>query len=133
MTKNFSEIAEEACNCDEMIKAVEKHTKALKRELETIRNKKLEATIHKNPLAAAAADAAASAAASTGQSQASSDIGSGASNTQTQVRNPPQSITKGRPKKTRYKSGLEIQANHKKPEPKKTRKSSASASGNEQQ
>ena len=109
-----------------MIKAVEKHTKALKRELEAIRNRNLEAAIHKNPLAAAAA-------ASTGPSQASSDIGSGASNTQTQVRNPPQSITKGRPKKTRYKSGLEIQANHKKPEPKKTKTAVASASGNEQQ
>src|SRR3954467_2011059 len=102
-----------------MSKVVEKHTKALKRELEIIRNRKLEAAIHKNPLVAAAA---ASAAASTGPSQASSDIGSGASNTQTQVRNPPQSITKGRPKKIRYKYGLEIQANHKKPEPKKTRR-----------
>lgn len=52
---------------------------------------------------------------STGPSTENLEVGSGASNTQTQVKNPPRSITKGRPKQVRYKSGLDIQSKHKKP------------------
>ena len=43
-----------------------------------------------------------------------SDDGPVDEGTQTKARNPPRSITKGRPKEIRYKSGLEIQAKHKK-------------------
>lgn len=108
MSRNFADIADDACKCDEMSRAVDRHTKALKRELEAIKKRKAEEALHRFPKTKTAA------AESTGPSTDNSEVGSGASNTHTQVRNPPRSVTKGRPKEIRIKSGLEIQAKHKK-------------------
>ena len=107
LTKNYAELIDEACKSDETTRVAEKHRKAPKRELDEIKRKAEEA-LHRFPRASSVPS-------STGPSAENSEVGSRTASTQTQVRNPPCSITKGRPKEVRYKSGLEIQAKHKKP------------------
>ena len=85
----------------------EKHRKALKRELDDIKKRKAEEALHKFPRTSSVPS-------SMGPSSENSEVGSGIASPQTHVRNPPCSITKGRPKEVRYKSRLEIQAKHKK-------------------
>ena len=85
----------------------EKHRKALKRELDEIKKRKAGEALDRLPRISSMHS-------STGPSSENSEVGSGTASTQTQVRNPPRSITKGHPKEIRYKSGLEIQAKHKK-------------------
>ena len=85
----------------------EKHRKALKRELDEIKKRKAEEALHGFPRTSSVSS-------STGPSSENSKVGSRTASTQTQVKNPPRSITKGRPKEVRYKSGLEIQGKHKK-------------------
>uniref|UniRef100_M8B6R9 Uncharacterized protein n=1 Tax=Aegilops tauschii TaxID=37682 RepID=M8B6R9_AEGTA len=108
LTKNYVELIDEACKSDETARVAEKHRKALKRELDEIKKRKAEEALHRFPRTSSVPS-------STGPSSENSEVGSGTASTQTQVRNPPRSITKGRPKEIRYKSGLEIQAKHKKP------------------
>ncbi|XP_073360924.1 protein FAR1-RELATED SEQUENCE 5-like [Aegilops tauschii subsp. strangulata] len=108
LTKNYAELIDEACKSDETAKVAEKHRKALKRELHEIKKRKAEEALHRFPRTSSVPS-------STGPSSENSEVGSGTASTQIQVRNPPRSITKGRPKELRYKSGLEIQAKHKKP------------------
>ncbi|XP_020183234.1 protein FAR1-RELATED SEQUENCE 5-like [Aegilops tauschii subsp. strangulata] len=108
LTKNYAELIDEACKNDETAKVTEKHRKALKRELDEIKKRKAEEALHRFPRTSSVPS-------SIGPSSENSEVGSGTASTQTQVRNPPRSITKGRPKEIRYKSGLEIQAKHKKP------------------
>ena len=107
LTRNYAELIDNACKIDEKSRAAEKHRKALKRELDDINKRMAEEALHRFPRTSTAPT-------STSSSSENSEVGSGASNTQTQVRNPPRSVTKGRPKEIRYKLGLEIQANHKK-------------------
>ena len=107
LTKNYAELIDEACKSDETARVAEKHRKALKRELDEIKKRKAEEALHRFPRTSSVPS-------STGPSSENSEIGSGTASTQTQVRNPPCSFTKGRPKEVRYKSGLEIQAKHKK-------------------
>ncbi|XP_037427532.1 protein FAR1-RELATED SEQUENCE 5-like [Triticum dicoccoides] len=108
LTKNYAELIDEACKCDETARVAEKHRKALKRELDEIKKRKDEEALHRSPRTSSVPS-------STGPSSENFEIGSGTASTQTQVRNPPRSVTKGRPKEVRYKSGLEIQAKFKKP------------------
>ncbi|XBI89364.1 hypothetical protein VPH35_027186 [Triticum aestivum] len=107
LTKNYAELIDEACKSDETARVAEKHRKALKRELDEIKKRKAEEALHRFPCTSSVPS-------STRPSSENSEIGSGIANTQTQVRNPPCSITKGRPREIRYKSVLEIQAKHKK-------------------
>ena len=107
LTKNYAELIDEACKSDETARVEEKYRKALKRELDEIKKRKAEEALHRFPRTSSVPS-------STGPSSENSEIGSGTASTQTQVRNPPRSITKGRPREIRYKSGLEIQAKHKK-------------------
>ena len=107
LTKNYAELIDEACKSDETARVAEKHRKALKRELDEIKKRKAEKALHRFPRTLSVLSF-------TGPSSENSKVGSGTASTQTQVRNPPRSITKGRPKEIRYKSGLEIQAKHKK-------------------
>ncbi|XBI34050.1 hypothetical protein VPH35_119901 [Triticum aestivum] len=107
LTKNYAELIDEACKSDDTARVAEKHRKALKRELDEIKKRKAEEALHRFPRTSSVPS-------STGPSSENSEIGSGTASTQTQVRNPPRSITKGRPREIRYKSGLEIQAKHKK-------------------
>nr|XP_040245751.1 protein FAR1-RELATED SEQUENCE 9-like [Aegilops tauschii subsp. strangulata] len=108
LTKNYAELIDEACKSDETARVAEKHMKILKRELDEIKKRKAEEALHRFPRTSSVPS-------STGPSSENSEVGSEIESTQTQVRNPPRSITKGRPKEIRYKSGLEIQAKHKKP------------------
>ncbi|XP_020171045.3 protein FAR1-RELATED SEQUENCE 5-like [Aegilops tauschii subsp. strangulata] len=108
LTKNYAELIDEACKSDETARVAEKHGKALKRELDEIKKRKAEEALHRFPRTSSVPS-------STGPSSENSEVGSGTASTQTQVRNPPRSITKGRPKEIRYKSRLEIQAKQKKP------------------
>ncbi|XP_040255169.1 uncharacterized protein [Aegilops tauschii subsp. strangulata] len=108
LTKNYAKLIDEACKSDETAKVAEKHRKTLKRELDEIKKRKAEEALHRFPRTSSVPS-------STGPSSENSEVGSGTASTQTQVRNLPRSITKGRPKEIRYKSGLEIQAKHKKP------------------
>ena len=107
LTNNYAELIE-ACKSDETARVAEKHRKALKRELDEIKKRKAEEALHRFPRTSSVPS-------STRLSSENSEVGSGTASTQTQVRNPPRSIIKGRPKEIRYKSGLEIQAKHKKP------------------
>ncbi|SPT18350.1 unnamed protein product [Triticum aestivum] len=107
LTKNYAGLIDEACKSDETTRVAEKHRKALKRELDEIKKRKAEEALHRFPRTSSVPS-------STGPSSENSKVGSRTASTQTQVRNPPRSITKGRPKEVRYKSGLEIQAKHKK-------------------
>ena len=109
MTRRFTNIADEACKYDVMSRAVERHTNALERELESIKRRMEEEALHRFPKKSKTAPT------STGQSTENSEVGSGAPSTHTHMRNPPRIVTKGRPKQIRYKSALEIQAKHKKP------------------
>ena len=108
LTKNYVELIYEACKSDETARVAEKHRKALKGELDEIKKRKAEEALHRFPCTSSVPS-------STGPSSENSKVGSGTASTQTQVRNLPCPITKGRPKEVRYKSGLEIQAKHKKP------------------
>ena len=47
MKKNFIEIADEACNCYEMSRLVDRKTKGLYREMKITRNRKDEDALHK--------------------------------------------------------------------------------------
>ncbi|XBI24607.1 hypothetical protein VPH35_049689 [Triticum aestivum] len=107
LTKNYADLIDEVCKSDETARVTEKQRKTLKRELDEIKKRKAEEALHRFPRTSIVPS-------STGLSSENSEIGSGIASTQTQVRNPPRSITKGRPKEIRYKSGLEIQAKHKK-------------------
>ncbi|XBH68583.1 hypothetical protein VPH35_096697 [Triticum aestivum] len=107
LTKNYAELIDEACKSDETARVAEKHRKALKRELDEIKKRKVEEALHRFPCTSSVPS-------STEPSSENSEVGSGTASTQTQVRNPPRSISKGRPKEIRYKSGLEIQEKHKK-------------------
>ena len=107
LTNNYTELIDEACKSDETARVAEKYRKALKRELDEIKKRKAEEALHRFPRTS-------NVPLSTRPSSENSEVGSGTASTQTQVRNPPCSITKGHPKEVRYKSGLEIQAKHKK-------------------
>lgn len=107
LTRNYADLIDDTCKTDEKSRATKKHRKALKRELDDINKRMAEKALHRFPRTSTART-------STGPSSENPEVGSGASNTQTQVRNPPRSVTKGRPKEVRIKSGLEIQAKHKK-------------------
>ncbi|SPT15533.1 unnamed protein product [Triticum aestivum] len=96
LTKSYTELVDEACKSDETARVAEKHRKALKRELEEIKKRKAEEALHGFPRTSSVPS-------STGPSSENSEVGSGTASTQTQVRNPPRSITKGRPKEVRYK------------------------------
>ena len=95
LTRDFAELIDDACKSDEMARVADKHRKAFKRDLEEFKKRKAEEALHKFPRSSKATS-------STGPSSENSEVGSGASNTQTQIRNPPRSITKGRPKEVRY-------------------------------
>jgi hypothetical protein len=107
LTRNYVELIDDACKTDEKSRATEKHRKPLKRELDDINKRMAKEALHRFPRTSTAPT-------STVPSSENSEVGSSASNTQTQVRNPPRSVTKGRPKEVIMKSGLEIQAKHKK-------------------
>ncbi|XBI46127.1 hypothetical protein VPH35_110443 [Triticum aestivum] len=107
LTKNCVELIDEACKSDKIARVAEKHRKALKRELDEIKKREAEEALHRFPLTSSVPS-------SMGPSSENSEVGSGTASTQTQVRNPPRSITKGHPKEIGYKSGLEIQTKHKK-------------------
>ena len=100
LTKNYAELIDEACKSDVTTRVAEKHRKALKRELDEIKKRKAEEDIHRFLRTSSVPS-------STGPSSANSEVGSRTASTQIQVRNPPRSITKGRLKEVRYKSGLE--------------------------
>lgn len=103
MKRNFtSTTIDEACNYDEMRRPVDKHRKEMRREMEVITNRKLEKALHMFPRSTSVA------ATGTFPLTENSDMGSGASTTH--IKNPPPSNTKGRPKKIRYKSDLDVQA-----------------------
>ena len=107
LTKNYAELIDEACKSDETAKVAEKPRKALKRKFNEIKKRKAEEAFHRFPRTSSVPS-------STGPSSENLEVGSGTASTQIQVRNLPRSITKGRPKEIRYKTGLEIQAKHKK-------------------
>ena len=98
LTKNYAELIDEACKSDETARVAENHRKALKRELEEIKKRKAEEALHRFPRTSSVPS-------SMGPSSENTEIGSGTASTQTQVRNPPRSITKDRPREIRYKSG----------------------------
>ena len=107
LTKNYAELIDEAFKSDETARVAKKHRKALKRELDEIKKRKDGEALHRFPCTSSVPS-------SMDPSSEKSKVGSGTASTQTQVRNLPRSITKGRPKEVRNKSGLEIQAKHKK-------------------
>ena len=92
MTRRFTNTSDEAYKNDVMSRAVERHTNALERELESIKRRMEEEALHRFPKKSKTAHMSA------GPSTDNSEVGSGASNTHVHVRNPPRTVTKGRPK-----------------------------------
>ena len=88
LTKNYAELIDEACKSDVTARVVEKHRKALKRELDEIKKRKAEEALHRFPRTSSVPS-------STGPSSENSEVGSRTASTQSQVGTHPVPSQKG--------------------------------------